>query len=223
MTLVLFGFLNELRGEFAELANDILLVAGGFLLGYLLGGAIGWAFGKWVFKQNTPDTLKRVGRPVGGVILAIIVALIVFTGKGKPRGDGGDGKGTQTTDTDPGKNSAPKVELNPKNDPKITTPKLDQSPIESTIRITILAGTAVPAEGKFYLLDEESRNEARTLKELKNAIEERKRKVKGKVTLAIIFPTDPNLSPPRNDKKVTDVTRWATEEAGLDVTFPATR
>jgi hypothetical protein len=223
MTLLVFGFLTDLRAEFAELANDVLLVAGGFLLGYLLGGAIGWALGKWVLKQNSTDTLKRIGRPVGGIILAIIVALIVFTGKGKPHGDGGDGKGTQNTDTDPKKNSAPNVETSPKSDPKITTPKIDATPVELTIRITVLAGTAVPAEGKFYLLDDDSRNDAKSLTDLKKAIEERKAKIKGKLTLAILFPSDPNLAPPRNDKKVTDVTRWATEEAGLDVTFPATR
>jgi hypothetical protein len=222
MTATLFGFLTELRGEFAELANNLLLVAGGFLIGYLLGGAIGWALGKWVFKQKTPDLLKRVGRPVGGVILAIIVALIVFTGKGKPSGDGGDGKGTPTNDKTPGKNSAPDVEV-PKSNPKITTPKLDTVPAELTIRVTILAGTAVPSEGKYYLIDDDSRNDAKSLSELKKTVLDRKAKVKGKVSLAIVFPTDPNLSPPRNDKKVTDVTRWATEDAGLDVIFPAIR
>jgi hypothetical protein len=41
--------------------------------------------------------------------------------------------------------------------------------------------------------------------------------------LQMLFSPDPNLRPPRNDPKVTDVTRWATEEAGLDVTFPASR
>jgi hypothetical protein len=221
MTEPVFGLLSELRGEFTELLNDVLLVAGGFLVGYLLGGVVGWALGKWVFKQKSTDTLKRVGRPVGGIILAIIVALIVFTGKGKAPGDGGEGKGSSTSDT-AGKNTSSGVNST-KTDPKITTPKLDTTPVEQTIRVTILAGTAVPAEGKFYLLDDESRNDAKSLSELKKAIEERKAKVKGKVILAILFPEDPNLAPPRNDKKVTDVTRWATEEAGLDVTFPASR
>jgi hypothetical protein len=175
MTATLFGFLTEIRGEFAELLNNLLLVAGGFLIGYLLGGALGWAVGKWVFKQKAPDLPKRVGRPVGGVILAIIVALIVFTGKGKPSGDGGEGKGTSTNDTTPGKNSAPNVDV-PNSNPKITTPKVDTTPAELTIRVTILAGTAVPAEGKYYLVE-----------------------------------------------KVMDVTRWAADDAGLDVIFPASR
>jgi hypothetical protein len=223
MTAPVFGFLTDLRAEFLELMNNLLLVAGGFLVGYLLGGVIGWALGRWAFRQKTPDTLQRLGRPVGGVIVALIVALIVFTGKGKPTGDGGDGKGTPNTETSPGKNPAPSADPNPKVDPKITTPKIDPTPTESTIRVTILGGRAVPAEGKFYLLDDDPNSQARTLSELKRAIDERKATAKGKMILAILFPTDPNLAPPRNDQKVTDVTRWATEEAGLDVIFPATR
>jgi len=222
MTALVFGLLSELRGEFAELVNNLLLVAGGFLFGYLLGSVAGWAIGKWVFKKNSTDTFKQIGRPVGGIIFAIIVALIVFTGKGKSPGDGGDGKGAPTADVSTGKNSSPVVDL-PKQTPNVATPKLDTTPVELAIRVTILAGAAVPAEGKFYLLDDDKTTDAKNLTELKKAIEDRKAKVKGRTTIAILFPADPNLAPPRNDKKVTDVTRWATEEAGLDVTFPATR
>jgi hypothetical protein len=220
MTTSVFGFLTDLRAEFVELVNNLLLVAGGFLVGYLLGGVVGWGIGKWAFRQKSPETYQRLGRPVGGVILALIVTLIVFTGKGKHQGDGGDGKGSPSTDTTPGKSKPPNVELSPKIDPSITTPKTDRTPPDSIIQVTILAGTAVPAEGKFYLVDDDRRDQARSLSELKAAINERKAKANGKVMLAIRFPSDPNFAPPLIDQKVTDVTRWATEEAKLEVILP---
>jgi hypothetical protein len=223
MSGAVFGLLSEFREEFTELIKNLLLVAGGFLVGYLLGGIAGWSLGRWVFRQKTPETLQRLGRPVCGTILALIVALIVFTGKGKPSGDGGDGKGTPSTDTNPGKNATPKVETNTPIDPKITTPKVDLNPAELNIRVTVLAGMAVPAEGKFYVIDDDSREQAKTLSELKRTINERKVKVSGKVTLVVLFPTDPNFAPPRDDKKVTDLTIWADEEAKIGVFFPTTR
>jgi hypothetical protein len=223
MTALTFAFLTGLSGDFKELLNDLLLVAGGFLFGYLLGGFLGWAIGKWAFRQKAPEALQRIGRPCGGFVLALIVALIVFTGKGKPQGDGGDGKGVSSTEASKEKNASPKVDVHPQSDVKISVPKLDPSQAEATIRVTILAGQAVPMEGKYYLLDDESRDRARSLSEIKRTILERKEAAKGKVALAILFPSDPNSAPPRNDKKVTDVTRWAAEEAGLDVTFPASR
>jgi hypothetical protein len=221
MTAPLFGLLTEFQSELKELAHNLLLVAGGYLVGYLLGGPVGWAVGKWVFRLKAPDGFRKVGRPVGGIVLAIVVALIVFTGKGKPSGDGGDGKGSPNSETTPGKNSAPTVEPNPKIDHHITTPKIDLTPPELTIRVTILAGSAVRTDGKFYLLNDEE--QAKSISELKNSIEEQKSKVKGRIVLVILFPTNPDIAPPRNDRKVTDLTRWATDEAGLGVNFPSTR
>jgi hypothetical protein len=61
------------------------------------------------------------------------------------------------------------------------------------------------------------------LSELKRIVIERKAKVSGKVTLVVLFPTDPNFAPPRDDKKVTDLTIWADEEAKIGVFFPTTR
>ena len=44
------------------------------------------------FSEKPPQVVKELGQRVGGVLLALIVALIVFTGMGKPHGEGGDGK-----------------------------------------------------------------------------------------------------------------------------------
>ena len=93
MTMSLFAFLDDAQKSIEQFIHNCLLVAGAFLVGYVLGGVIGWALGKWVFKQKSPTTLKQVGRPIGGLILAFIVALMVFTGMGKRIGPGGDGRG----------------------------------------------------------------------------------------------------------------------------------
>jgi amino acid transporter len=212
-----FAFLDDAQKSILQFVNNCLLVAGAFLVGYILGGVIGWALGKWAFKQKSPETLKQLGRPVGGIILAIIVALIVFTGMGKRFGPGGDGAGTPS---DTGNKDA-RTDPSSPSDPRVTPPKVDPTPVEVTIRVTVLAGAAVRSEGKYYLIDDDST--ARTLPELKETISARKAKSKGRTMLQVLFSSDPNLAPARNDPKVTDVTRWATEEAGLDVTFPASR
>jgi hypothetical protein len=212
----LFAFLDDAKQSIMQFVNNCLLVAGAFLVGYILGGLIGWALGKWALKQKSPDTLKQIGRPLGGILLALIVALLVFTGMGKRVGLGGDGRGTPDESGD--KESRAKIDPT---DPRVNMPKVDQSLPEVTVRVMILAGTAVRTEGKYYLFDDDKA--AKSLPELKEAVNERKAKAKGKTVLQILFSPDPNLAPPRNDPKVTDVTRWATEEAGLDVTFPASR
>jgi hypothetical protein len=216
MPLPLFALLENAQQAIVDFVRSCLLVAGAFLVGYILGGVIGWAISKYALKRQSTEIYSRAGRLVGGVLLAFIVALLVFTGMGKRWGPGGEGAGTPSETgakdrTDPSSSS----------DPRVTPPKVDQSPVETTIRVTVLAGAAVRSESKYYLLDDDAA--ARTLAELKDAILARKAKTKGRTMLQVLFSPDPNLPPPRNDPKVTDVTRWATEEAGLDVTFPATR
>ena len=148
--MTLFAFLDDTKQSILQFINNCLLVAGAFLVGYILGGVIGWALGKWAFKQKSPDTLKQLGRPIGGIILAIIVALIVFTGMGKRFGEGGDGKGTPSDSGEQG----PEDEVGP----EVCRSQVDpprrpiRSPPMSYYRITILEGNDVPAKGQFYRL-----------------------------------------------------------------------
>ena len=212
----LFALFENAQQAVVDFVRNCLLVAGAFLVGYILGGLIGWAVSKYALKRQSTEIYSRAGRLVGGVLLAFIVALLVFTGLGKRWGPGGDGAGTPsetgTKDrTDP---SSP-------SDPRVVPPKVDQSPVDVTVRVTVLAGAAVRSEGKYYLIDDDPN--PRNLSEAKEAILAAKTKAKARTMLQVLFSSDPNLAPPRNDPKVTDVTRWATEEAGLDVTFPATR
>jgi hypothetical protein len=217
MNLSVFAFLDDVQKSVQQFIHNCLLVAGAFLVGYILGGILGWGLGKWAFKQKSPDTLKQLGRPIGGIVLALIVALLVFTGMGGRLGAGGEGQGTPN-DTG-SKDSAANRDSSA--GPRVVPPKVDQTTPEAIIRVTVLAGAAVRSERKFYLLNDDPN--AITLEELKAAIKTRQSQVKGKTVLQVLFSSDPNLAPPRNDPKVTDVTRWATEDAGLDVVFPASK
>ena len=217
-----FGFLSDVRAELVELGNNLLLVAGGYLVGFLVSAALMAALAKWVFHEKTPDTLNKFGRHLGGFVLALIVALVVFSGKGKPTGEGGEGKGSPNTETTPGKSSTPNTQPSPKSEQQISIPKVDRNLPAETIRVTILAGNAVPEEGRYYLLDDDQKEQAKTLTQIKKLINERKSKIDGKVMIAIQFPSNPNFAPPLIDPKVTDLTRWATEEAKLQVILPST-
>jgi hypothetical protein len=216
MTPPVFGFLTDAKEAITEFVNNCLLVAGGFLIGYILGGIVGWALGKWILRQEAPETTKKIGRPVGGVLLALIIALLVFTGKGKRPGDGGDGKG------------APDSAANKENQPKSPDPKVvpdipvvkqpDLKPADVTIRVTVLGGEDVQGD-KFYLIDDD--RVPKTFEDLKTAIAARKAKETGRVAVAILSP--PRNALPRDHAAVVRVVKWVNEEAGLDVTFPASK
>lgn len=213
MSAPLFGFLSGVQESFNELLHNALLVAGGFLVGYVLGGILAWTIGRYALKQKDTSNLKAVGKPVCGAVVAIIIAMIVFTGRGKPIGDGGDGKGTTNNDSNGKANPS---NLDQKLDPKIAPPKIDTKPADVTLRVTILGGEDVQNE-RFYLLDDD--RTPKTFAELKTAVTERRKNEKGKVVVAVLFPNKNAL--PREHPAVTQVAKWGTEEAGLDVVFPA--
>jgi hypothetical protein len=220
MTPAVFGFLSDAKEALTEFVNNCLLIAGGFLVGYLLGGVVGWALGRYVFRQKDPETLRRLGRPVGGVLLALIVAIIVFTGKGKPIGDGGDGKGTTSTDPNAGKNQLT-THPDTKIEPDLKKPK-DVKPPDVVLRVTVYAGAAVTDDRAYQFEDDPTKI---TLEQLKKVILERKANEKGKVTIAILYPEDKNIAPgnPTEEQlhpSVAKVVRWARSEAKLPVELP---
>jgi hypothetical protein len=214
-----FGLLQEAENALAELVHNCLLVAGGFLVGYFLGMAAAWAVGRYVFKQRDNAILKKLGGLIGGLVLALIVALVVFTGRGKGPGTGGDGKGTPSTDPDAGKNDPPAVRPDPKL-PK--TPEV--KPADAVVRVTVYGGAIVSGD-KYYRVDDDPA--FLTLSELKAAIEDRKAAVKGRVTVAILYPANKdhapgNPGPGQLHKTVSEAVVWANEQ-GYDVTFPSGR
>ena len=214
---VLFAF--DLKEAFSELINGCLMVAGGFMVGYFLGGVIAWAAGKWILRQTDTTSLKKLGRPVGGIMLALIVALIVFTGKGKPQGDGGDGKGTTNTDQNAGKNATPKTDTDPKLPPTVTPPKPPDPTVTDVILQVTVYGGATVVEGRYYQLNKDTT--LKTFAELKEVILARKSIEKGKIGLEIRDAEKDAL--PQDHPAVTQVVKWARQVAKLNVTFVADR
>ena len=211
-----FALLDDAKDALTELVTGLLMVAGGFLVGYILGGIVAWGVGRYVFKQKDNEILKRIGRPAGGVLLAIIVAIIVFTGKGKPHGEGGDGKGSpDTASQNPNAKTDPKPQ-----DPALKKPP-DVVPSDLVLQVTVYAGAGAQGDRCYQLGD------ARSLvnfPDLTKEILARKAEVKGKVSIAILYPDNPDHvpgNPPGQlHQNVARVVQWATGEAKMGVMLP---
>lgn len=208
--------------KLAAFGIKCLAVAGGFLVGYAAGGLLAWGLNRWVFAEKAPELVRRGVRLLSGVALAILVALIVFGeggGGGLFGGGGGtdgDGKGAPRSE-DKGKDTnPPAVRPDEKVTPVTPAKPGDSRPAEVTIRVTILGGPDV-RDNRFYLVDDDP--SPKTFAELKSVVTGKKEADKRKAALAIVFPEKNQL--PEDHPAVTQVKRWARDEAGLDVTFPA--
>jgi hypothetical protein len=217
------GILSGAGEKLAALAVKCLAVAGGFLVGYFLGGVIAWALDRWVFAHKAPEPLKKSVAIVCGIALAILVALIVFGegGSGLFGGGGqGEGKGATSTDKDGKTPPVPPPDKEPVPPIKPIDPG-PTKPADALIRVTILGGKDVPEGERFYLTDDDPK--PKTFEELKEAVLARKEKEKGTVALSVHFrPTNaPSLDPPHYS--ITQLTKWAKETAKMDVTFAASK
>ncbi len=205
--MTIFAFLNTLN--LAKLIEGILATAGGFLVGYIFVVIFGWMFDKFLLKRKSPQLLHKVCRLLGGLILAIIVALLVFGGGGGEGNGTGDGKGN-------GKASP----ANGTSDPNAATdPKqisLKPPPVEERIRVTILGGSDV-VDQKFYRIGDD--DTARSFAEAKAAITKTKNESTRSLGIEINFTSNNAL--PLDHPAVEQLKRWARETAGLTVTFPA--
>ena len=61
------GLAGGIGEKLATYAVKCLAVAGGFLIGYLVGGRVAWALDRWVFAQKAPDQLKKAVSIASGV------------------------------------------------------------------------------------------------------------------------------------------------------------
>ncbi len=221
------GLGSGLADKVAGYAIKGLAVAGGFLIGYFLGGVVAWGLDRWVFAKKAPDQLKKAVALVAGVALAILVALIVFGEGGNGLfggGSQGDGKGTATPEAK-GKPEPSQPVVPPKKDevptPKPIDPVAPSKPADTIIRVTILGGSDVPGDERFYVVEDGPK--PKTFAELKEAVTARKQKEKGTVGLSITFrPTNaPSLDPVHYS--ISQLTNWARDVAKLDVTTPASK
>ena len=74
--------------HFAQFLVNCLAVGGGFLAGFILTGVLVWWIDRTFLRKQSPDPLKRAARYFGGLVVAILVALLVFGIGGGGRHDG---------------------------------------------------------------------------------------------------------------------------------------
>lgn len=204
---MIVAFVNTLN--LAKLIEGILATAGGFLIGYVLVAVFGWCFDKYVLKRQSPVLLHRICRLLGGLILAILVAMMVFSGGGGSGNGTGDGTGD-------GKASPNSGTIEPKTKPDPSLPPLKpMKTSEERVGITVLGGPDVQ-DNKFYLIDDDTT--PRTFAEVKMVLGRKKETEAKPFGLEIRFPNRNAL--PKDHRAVTQLEQWALN-SGLAVTFPA--
>ncbi|QJW92897.1 hypothetical protein [Frigoriglobus tundricola] len=226
-TLIADALGSGLAEKVAGYAIKCLAVAGGFLIGYFLGGVTAWALDRWVFAKRAPDQLKKAVSMVAGVAVAILVALVVFGEGGNGLfgggGNAGDGKGTAAPETK-GKTEPNQPVVTPKKDeeptPKAAEPVAPTKPADTVIHVTVLGGADVPNnDEKYYLIDDSNR---KNLAQLADLVAAKKDQTKGTVGIVIQFrdTNRPSLDP--EHESISKLRRWAEKEK-VAVTFPAAR
>lgn len=155
--------------------RNCLLVAGGFMVGYLGGWVIGFGVNRYLLKGKGPEELQKLLRLVCGLIVAIIVALTVFTGGGKGPGEGGPagaGSGEQNTKGEQPKGDTPTdPKVPPKDPPKEPTKGVSDGYKELTVTVRFLGSTAIEGK-KAYQIGDDPRK--LTIEELQGELRKKK-------------------------------------------------
>ena len=170
----MFDFSGE---QISKFATNCLIVAGGFVAGYLFGALAAVGFDKLVIHRKSPHELHRAVRILCGLLAAVLVALLVFGGGLGVGGGGGSGPG-QTP-------SSGSAATTPTGTQPTQAEPAAQVAVEA-VRVRVLAGTEVErGSDKFYRLGEAS--EAADRGAVLAAVAERKKAAKGAVVLVYEF------------------------------------
>lgn len=188
------------------LVTNILAVGGGYLAGFVGVGVTAYFLDRRLTGGKSPEGMHKVVRQIGGVIGALLVAVIVF-GSGGDGGGSGDGTGTADqpnagTGTGTGGGTTPTTDPR---QPPIVTPPPAPVPAEDAVVVTVLSGADV-RDAKFYVVDAD--RTPRTLDEVKDQVATRLRaNPKGGVAIAI------RLAPrtDRYNSGVRSLETWARE------------
>ncbi len=87
----MFGITQEMIYAFG---TKLLMVAGGYAGGYLFTMLAGAGFDKMLVKRETPAGIHRLARKIGGILGAVLIAILVFRGAlGFGNGGGAEGPG----------------------------------------------------------------------------------------------------------------------------------
>ncbi|CAN5383838.1 hypothetical protein BH11PLA2_BH11PLA2_07940 [soil metagenome] len=198
--------------HFAQMLVNLLAVGGGFLAGYLLTMLIAKFIDRAVIHRQSPKGLHKVVRILGGLAVAILVALIVF-GHGQGWNlFGGAANGSGASD---GKDAVQPIST-PYTKPETPPEQVKPLPLSTErIRITLLGGGDVK-EKKFYRIDDET--VPVNLADVKAAIQKRMNVLATKPMLEVVFAKQNRL--PQEHAAVTQLVQWVQDTARLTVTFP---
>jgi len=199
-----------------------LAVAGGAALGWLGTGSLFRLLARFTLQRSVPRKLLVPVRALGAVALGLAVWVWAFSSGGLGPGLGGwfgsgrTGGQPLGAKTEPG----PSTEATAEREPTTLqhgAPESRPGAGQDSLRIDILGGARVKDE-RFYLLEGE--NDARTLTEIRKAIQAR-RQEQDKIPLKGIVIMVYGSSVARDPPPVKTLVNWA-EGNGLSVTFPRT-
>ncbi len=213
----MFAFFEMSSAAITQFFLNCLAVGGGFLGGMLLGKVSAKLFDKFIVGRKTPDGFHQVAMYLCGIIVAILVALMVFgdgTGEGNGAGKGTGEGDSKTTNTSSGAGTAPTTPTTKESPPIELVPKDPALPTE-LLKVTLLGGEDV-VEERFYKLSDI--NKALNFEEIKTEILQRKKASTKKMGLEIRL--DPKNMLPREHIAVRRLENWARTEAEMSVLFP---
>jgi hypothetical protein len=189
-----------------QLVVKVLAVAGGVLVGGLGLGLLVQLLARALYGGGIPKWLLQVIRVLGAIAGGWTVALFVF-GSGSGMGFGGGGGGPGTGKEGGSGGPAPGVTSKEETPPADTRRESSSGGTEAggTLRIEVL-GEGVK-EGRFYRLEGETK--ARTLEELKDAVEHVRQEKPGLKKVEIVLYEN---SPDRDRPAVTELQRWAKQK-----------
>lgn len=172
------------------LAKGCLAVAGGFLAGYVLGALAAYGFDKLIAKRESPHGLHKVVRYTCALIVAIIVALLMF--HGGSGGNGGDGTGGAAPGDQTGGTGTEPTTANPTGTPA-TKPEPTPAKIQivDAVIVKIFAGSDVEAgTEKFFRVGDESLDGQAVMVDLggvKERVRDRVKSAKGRIVVVYDF------------------------------------
>jgi len=195
--------------------TNSLLVVGGFAVGYVLTGVIAYFFDRWATRNQSPQGLHKLARWIGGVVVAVMVALYLFQGGKGTGGTGGDGNGASPNLIGTGSGNGNAVATSPTSQLPPTTKPQPNVQTNEIIRVTILGGFQ---DGEKYYVAEDDGQRTLDFNGIKAYVQSRKKAAEKTTVLEIRLAALNRTT--RSNQVVKQLDDWARNEERLSVIFP---
>jgi hypothetical protein len=187
-----------------------LIVVGAFAVGYLLTGVVAHYFDRWATRNQSPQGLHKLIRWIGGIVVALIVALYLFKGGKGTGGTGGEGDGPSPQLPGTGNVNAP---ITSPTSP--TTKPVPNVQTHEIIRVTILGG--FHDDGKYYVAEDDGQR-VNDFSGIKAYVQSREKAAEKPAVLEIRLAATNRTT--RGNEVVKQLENWARNEERLGVIFP---